>query len=195
MTEIEVTSAPVLPPVGAVAVKLAVPVATVLSALVKRAVMVAVPGPTAVASPEVLIVATWTLLELQETWLPTFSVTPDKVVPMAMNWVWSPSASDRVPGMTEIDVTSTPELPPVDTVTVRLAVPVATVLSAFVKRAVIVAVPGLTAVASPVEELMLTIPELLELQRISGESVTFSVDPDGVVPIAMNWAVSFDGTD
>ena len=70
--------------------KLAVPVATVLSALVKRAVMVAVPGPTAVASPEVLIVATWTLLELQETWLLRFSVAPDEVVPVATNWVVSP---------------------------------------------------------------------------------------------------------
>jgi hypothetical protein len=54
--------------------------------------MVAVPGPTAVASPELLMVATWTLLELQETWLVTFSVAPDEVVPVAMNWVVSPSA-------------------------------------------------------------------------------------------------------
>ena len=75
--------------------KLADPVATVLSALVRRAVMVAVPGPTAVANPVVLlIVAIRSLLEVQETWLPTFSVAPDRAVPMAMNWVWSPSASD-----------------------------------------------------------------------------------------------------
>ena len=47
--------------------------------------------------------------------------------------------------------------------TVKADVPVATVLSAFVKMAATVAVPGLTAVASPVEALMLTIPALLEL--------------------------------
>jgi hypothetical protein len=33
----------------------------------------------------------------------------------------------------------------------------------LVKRAVTVAVPGLSAVANPVDELMLTMPELLEL--------------------------------
>jgi hypothetical protein len=76
---------------------------------------------------------------------------------------------------------------------VKADVPVATVLSALVKRAVMVAVPGLTAVANPVEEPMLAIPELpelLELQRIKGDEVTFSVAPDEVVPMAMNWVVS-----
>jgi hypothetical protein len=64
-----------------------------LSAFVKMAVIVAVPGPTAVASPEALMVATWTLLELQVTWLLTFSDAPDEVFPVAMNWVVSPSAA------------------------------------------------------------------------------------------------------
>jgi hypothetical protein len=36
------------------------------------------------------MVATWTLLELQETWLLRFSVAPDEVVPVATNWVVSP---------------------------------------------------------------------------------------------------------
>jgi hypothetical protein len=40
-----------------------------------------------VASPEGLMVAICALLELQETWLDTFSVAPDEVVPMAMNWL------------------------------------------------------------------------------------------------------------
>jgi hypothetical protein len=63
----------------------------------------------------------------------------------------------------------------------------------LVKRAVMVAVPGTTAVASPVEELMLAIPVLLELHATW--LVTFSAAPDEVVPMAMNWAVSFEGTD
>ena len=35
------------------------------------------------------MVATWTLLELQVTWLVTFSVAPDAVVPIARNWAVS----------------------------------------------------------------------------------------------------------
>jgi hypothetical protein len=190
MTEIEVTSPLLLPPADAVTVRLDMPVATVLSAFVKRAVMVAVPGTAAVASPEAVIVATWALLELHETKPVRFSVVPDEVVPMAMNWAVSFDGTDWVPGMTEIEVTSPRALPPV--VTVRLAVPVATVLSAFVKRAVMVAVPGTTAVASP-DAVMVATWGLLELQTTWLD--TFTVAPDEVVPVAMNWVVSLTGTD
>ena len=62
-------------------------VATVLSAFAAMAVMVVVPWPTPVASPLELIVATCTLLELQATWPVRFSVAPDEVVPIAMNWL------------------------------------------------------------------------------------------------------------
>ena len=46
------------------------------------------------------------------------------------------------------------------------------------------------------EELMLAMPGLpgvvglLELHWTRGDAVTFSVAPDEVVPIAMNWVVS-----
>jgi hypothetical protein len=40
-----------------------------------------------VASPVGLMVAICVLLELQMTWLDTFSVAPDVVDPTAMNWL------------------------------------------------------------------------------------------------------------
>jgi hypothetical protein len=97
-----------------------------------------------------------------------------------------------VPGITEIEVTSPLRVPPADAVTVRLDVPVATVLSAFVKRAVMVAVPGAAPVARPAAVMVATWA-LLEVHET--EPVRFSVVPDEVVPMAMNWAVSFEGTD
>ena len=72
-----------------VTVKVAVPVTTVPSGLVAMAVIVVVPSLNPVARPLVLIVATCTLLELQATRPVRFSVAPDEVVPIAMNWlVW-----------------------------------------------------------------------------------------------------------
>jgi hypothetical protein len=67
---------------------------------------------------------------------------------------------------------------------VKVAVPAATVLSGFVKRAVMVAVPGAAPVANPVEELMVTILVLLELHAT--RPLKFSVTPVDVVPIAKN---------
>jgi hypothetical protein len=71
-----------------ITVKVAVPVTTVLSGFVAMAVMAVVPWLSPVASPVVgLIVATATSLELQATWVVRFSVAPDEVVPIAMNWL------------------------------------------------------------------------------------------------------------
>jgi hypothetical protein len=83
MMEIAVSGSEVPP----ITVKVAVPVATVLSGFVAMAVIVVVPWPTAVASPPTLIVATCALLEFHATWLVRFSVAPDEVVPIAMNWL------------------------------------------------------------------------------------------------------------
>ncbi len=65
----------------------AVPVTTALPEIVAMAVMVVVPLLSPVASPPALIVAICVLLELQATWLVRFSVAPEDVVPIAMNWL------------------------------------------------------------------------------------------------------------
>jgi hypothetical protein len=75
------------------------------------------------------------------------------------------------------------DVPPV---TVKVAVPVTIVLSGFVAIAVMVLVPWLNPLASPVE-LMVAMEALLELHRTW--LVRSSVAPDEVVPIAMNWLV------
>jgi hypothetical protein len=49
--------------------------------------MVVVPFPWAVASPPALIMATCALLEDQAAWLVMFSVAPELVVPIAINWL------------------------------------------------------------------------------------------------------------
>jgi hypothetical protein len=54
------------------------------------AVIVVLPLAIPVASPVAApIVAICVLLELQATWLVRFTVAPEEVVPMAMNWVVS----------------------------------------------------------------------------------------------------------
>jgi uncharacterized protein YhhL (DUF1145 family) len=66
-------------------------------------------------------------------------------------------------------------------VTVNVAIPVAVVWSALVYCAEMVAVPGPTAVATPVEALTVAICGLLELQTTS--PVKLMVEPEAVVPI------------
>ena len=70
-----------------VTVNVAAPV-TVLppTGFVYRAVMVAVPCPTADASPAELMVTIWELLVLQATWFVRLTVVPEDVDPIAMNW-------------------------------------------------------------------------------------------------------------
>jgi hypothetical protein len=101
-------------------------------------------------------------------------------VPSAISWpVWPDADRVSVPGITVSAVIDS-DTPPV---TMKVPVPVATVLSAFVAMAVIVVLPLATAVARPVCVMVAT-DELLELQVT--EPVTFSVTPAPVVPIAMN---------
>ena len=87
------------------------------------AVMVVLPLPTPVAKPVVaLMVAICGLLELQATWLLRFTVAPDEVVPMAMNWVvWVGDATACEAGMMESEVMLPPAEPPLEPVTVRVA--------------------------------------------------------------------------
>src|ERR1700733_6327838 len=75
------------------------------------------------------------------------------------------------------------DVPPV---TVKVAVPVTTVLSGLVAMAVIVVVPWLNPLASPLE-LIVAMEALLELHRTW--PVRSSVAPDEVVPMARNWPV------
>jgi hypothetical protein len=147
-----------------VTVKVAVPVTTVLSGLVAMAVMVVVPWLTPVASPPTLIVATCALLELQVTEPVRFSVAPEEVVPIAMNWpVWPGDATDWVPGMmvSEVRVLLVgPVPPPVTVMDASLLVirpPKPCVL------AVIVVVPAPTPVTIPAA-LMVATDAALELQ-------------------------------
>ena len=74
----------VVPPIT---VKVAVPVTTVLLEFVAMAVMVVEPWPRPVASPPRLIVATCALLERQVTMPVRSCVSPDAVVPIAINWL------------------------------------------------------------------------------------------------------------
>jgi hypothetical protein len=131
-----------------VTVMVAVPVTTVLLEVAAIAVMVELPWPTPVARPPVEMVATWTLLELQVTWLVRSSVVPEERVPIAMNWlVWPGEASDCEPGMMASETSvPVPLVPPVPvTVMVAEAVIDPDML------AVIVELPADTAVANPVE--------------------------------------------
>jgi hypothetical protein len=147
-------------------VKLAVPV-KVLPPELRRAVIVTVPCPTAVANPVAApIVAICWLLELQVAELVTSIVDPEEVVPIAMNWaVCVGTATDCEPGMTVNDTKVVPGgmvPPPGEPVTVRVAVAEVTPVNPLMV-AVIVVVPADTPVATP-EELMLAIPGTLEVQ-------------------------------
>jgi len=71
---------------------------------------------------------------------------------------------------------------------VKVATPVTTdPVVVFVYRAVIVVLPALTAVAIPLVAPMVATAVLLELQVTA--LVRYSVAPEDVVPIAINWVV------
>jgi hypothetical protein len=112
--------------------------------------MVAVPWPTAVATPVAApMVAIAVLLELHATWLVRFTVAPDEVDPTARNWAVCVGAGTVCePGITEIETIVPPAWPPLepDTVTVALALTGPLYPPAL---AVIVVLPEPTAVASP----------------------------------------------
>jgi len=112
--------------------------------------MVAVPWPTAVASPVAApMVAICTLLELHATWLVRFTVAPDEVVPTARNWlVCVGEATVCEPGITEIETIVPPACPELEPETVTVAVALTGPLYPPA-LAVMVVLPEPTAVASP----------------------------------------------
>lgn len=105
---------------------------------------------------------------------------------MANNWpVALEDNSDSDEGVTANAVTSAVDAPPV---TVNVPVPVTIdPLVVFVYEAVMVAVPGPTAVAIPVLAPMVATVVLLDVQVT--EVVRTSVAPAEVVPIAENVTV------
>jgi hypothetical protein len=171
MIEIAVIgSADELPPFETV--KVAVPLATVLSKLVKTAVIVVVPLPTAVARPVLLIVATVELLEVHATVEVRSSVAPAPVVPIAMNWPVSVGESTVwLAGMIEIDVTSVFVGPVEVVVTVACALEVTGPVKPLM-LAVIGTLPAPTDVTNP-EELTVATFELpvLQVTRVVTSSV------------------------
>jgi hypothetical protein len=144
--------------------------------LVIVAVIVALPAPTNVANPLLLMVATLLLLLLHCTRFVMLSVVPSSKVPVAVNcrvlWVWK---TDGLDGLIEM-VRSLLDF------TVRVAVPVFESFSAL-----IVAVPSATAVATPDELTVAT--DVGEEDQVA-EEVTSLVVPPAVVPVAVKFTVS-----
>jgi hypothetical protein len=67
-------------------------------------------------------VAIEVLLELHATLLVRLIVAPDEVVPIARNWlVWLGAATVCEPGMMLIETTVPPAVPPLEPLTVRVA--------------------------------------------------------------------------
>lgn len=165
-----------------VTVKVAVPVATVLSALVNCAEMVVVPCPTAVATPDTAsTVAICVLDELQITSPVRLSVNPEAVVPTTEYAAVSPGeATVWLLGIIVTSVMSLLVVP--EPVIVKVAVPVAVVLSALTYCAVMVVVPWPTAVATPVAAFTVAICGALEVQVT--RPCILTVVPAPVVPIA-----------
>ncbi len=131
--EIEVKTA-------AVTVKVAEPLM-----LPEVAVMVAVPGATAVASPLSFTVATVAAEEVHLTVLLRFCVLPLLYVPVAVNCWVLPAATEALAGVTESDVKTA-------AVTVSVAEPVIAP-----DLAVMVVVPGASVVANPVALILATV--------------------------------------
>jgi hypothetical protein len=95
------------------------------------------------------MVAIAVLLELHATELVRFTVAPDEVDPMARNWlVWVGALTVCELGMTLIETIVPPAWPPLEPVTVKVAL--ALMGPAYPPAlAVIVVEPAPTAVASP----------------------------------------------
>ena len=101
------------------------------------------------------MVAICVLLELQATWLLRFTVAPDEVVPMARNWLVLPGdATACEAGMMERVAMVPPAEPPLEPVTLRMAVEVVPLNDDVL--AVIVVVPAPTAVAIPAALIVAT---------------------------------------
>jgi hypothetical protein len=144
----------------------------------------------------VLIVATDGILELHVSCdeFVTSSIRPEvPYVARAINWPdWPEADSDSELGVMDSEVTAK-DPPPL--VIVNSAVPATTVWEAgFVYSAVIVTVPLLIAEASPgtvpTFSGLPTVAIVVLLELHVDTPVRLRVEPDEVVPMAMNWLVS-----
>jgi hypothetical protein len=158
--------------VAAVTVSIAVPLTPL-----REAVIVLEPAATAVASPDVLIVAAALLEDVQVAVDVTFAVELSLYVAVAVNCCVAPAAMLPVAGETEIDV-----IVFVAAVTVSIAAPL-TPLS----EAVTMLEPAATAVASPVVLIVAT-PTVADVQV--AVEVTFAVEPSLYVAVAVNCCVA-----
>jgi hypothetical protein len=170
---------------------LEVPVAVTVNTAVATvppdcAEMVVVPAPVAVARPEELMAATWTLLELHWTCPERFWEAPPVRLPVAMNWMVSPRnvAAAPVDGVIVIngEPDPEPELGP-ETVTSELAVMPSDV-------ALMIVCPAESPVTSPVLLIeaidALTTDQLTELVM---SAVVGIPEPIWLAPYALNCAV------
>jgi hypothetical protein len=142
-----------------------------------EAVIVAVPGATAVARPDALMVATDVLEELQVTPDVRAPVVPLLYVAVTENCCVAPAARVAAGGVTVMDVTVS-----AGAATTRAAVP----LTPF-NDAVIVLEPAATPVAKPV---VLTVATAgLEDVQVADE-VMFAVEPSLYEAVAVSCAVA-----
>src|SRR6202044_2754586 len=139
------------------------------------AVIVEVPTPAPLASPEALIVAVVVVPEDQVTLDVRFCVEPSLNVPVAVNCCVAPLAIDGFGGVTAIDCS-------VAAVTVRVVEPL---IAPDV--ALIVEVPTPAPLASP-EALIVAVVVVLEDQVTL--DVRFCVEPSLNVPVAVNCCVA-----
>ena len=181
-------------------VKVVEPVATVVSAFKKTAVMVVLPLPIAVAKPGVApphvtvplavqIVATCELLAIQVTLAVSSKVEPPTFVPIARNWLVCVGAlTDGAAGVME-SVTMSPPVPPppppAGAVTVMLELVVTTPANPCAV-AVTVVDPAIKGDTTPVS-LTVATPALDEV-HVNPVVTLFNVgwDPLPKVPITVN---------
>ena len=133
------------------------------------------PADTAVARPELLIVAHVVSEEAQVTWLVKFSVVPSDNVPVAVNCSVFPTDKLVLAGVTAIDWSAA-------AVAVRLVVPLM-----LPSVAEIVTGPGDTDVARPA---LLIVAHVVSEEAQVTWLVKFSVVPLDNVPVAVNCSVS-----
>lgn len=138
------------------------------------AVMVTVPRLRPVSRPLTVIDATVLLEELQFTVLVMFCVVPSENVPVAVNCCKSPKEIEALTGVTAIELK-------LALVTVRVALE-----EILPEVAVMVQVPGATALASPSTPFKLILATVRSDEVQFTEAVTFCVVPSVNVPAAVN---------
>ena len=138
------------------------------------------PAVTPFARPAELTVAA-AFDEAQVTESVMFCVDPSEKVPVAVNWIVFPSATDGVVGVTAIETSAAG-------VTLRL------VEAEMLPRVaeMVVDCPPLTPVARPI--VLIVAAVVLDDAHVT-EPVTFCEDPFENFPVAMNWIVFPAATD